>query len=188
VLKRSNPLAETVYANMRRTRFLVTGATYHVVARTNRQEFILEDEHSKTLLLRTIAEAKKKYRFAVTNICIMSNHVHLMITPGNEDSLSRIMQWILGVFAQRFNRSHSLRGHVWYDRFRSTVLSSITHYVNTFLYIAKNPVRAGIVNSPWQYRFNGVVLARDGPFRTIASVPSVLVGLLRLEFPNAVIG
>jgi len=173
---------------MRQARLLVTGATYHVVARANRHEFILEDEHTKTLLLRTIAEAKKKYRFTVTNICIMNNHIHLMITPGHEDSLSRIMQWILGVFAQRFNRSHSLRGHVWYDRFRSTVLSSMTHYVNAFLYIAKNPVRAGIVSSPWQYRFNGVVLARDGPFRTITRVPPILVGLLRLEFPNALPG
>ena len=163
---------------------MVTGAAYHVIARANRHEFILEDEQAKTLLLKTIAQARKKHQFTVTNICIMNNHVHMMITPGRKDSLSRIMQWILSVFAQRFNRLHTLRGHVWYDRFKSKVLLSIRHYVNAFCYIAKNPVRAGIVATPWEYRFNGVVLARDGPYRNLAILPSVLVDLLRLEFPR----
>ncbi len=97
----------------------------------------------------------------------MGNHFHFLIRPGEGENLSRIMQWILSVFAIAFNRIHGYSGHVWYDRFRSRVIESLRQWIATFLYIAENPVRAHIVETPFAYEFNGVSKIRDGDFSVI---------------------
>lgn len=148
---------------MRRRRVLREGASYHVVARANRKEFILESDVVKQLFIHTILRAKRRYKFELITICLMSNHVHMMVRPARDESLSRIMQWILSVFAIRFNLQLGLHGHVWYDRFKSKVIASFRQFVATIAYIAANPVRAGLVERAEDYRFGSCRLARDGP-------------------------
>ena len=152
---------------MRRRRHLIEDAEYHVIARANRQEYILSSPEIKELLIATVRRAKTKFDFTVSNFCIMSNHIHLLIRPGRGESLSSIMQWILSVFALQFNRIFGYIGHVWYDRFKSVAIVSIRQFIATFAYIADNPVRAGLVSSPYDYRYNGVCHIRDGDYRLI---------------------
>ena len=149
---------------MRKRRVLVCGADYHVVARANRQEFILNSDKMKEMMLDTIKLAKKKYQFKLKNFCIMSNHIHLLIRPGSEENLSRIMQWILSVFAVRYNKTYGHHGHVWYDRFKSTVIESFQQFLHAFQYIMENPVRAGIVRKSIDYPCNGISYIRNKKF------------------------
>ena len=149
---------------MRKRRVLVRGAEYHVVARANRQEFILNSDEMKQMMLATIKKAQKKYRFQIKNFCIMGNHIHLLMRPGLEESLSKIMQWILSVFAVRYNRIYGHHGHVWYDRFKSKVISSLRQFLHTFQYIMENPVRAGIVKNCIDYPWNGISYIRNKKF------------------------
>ncbi len=148
---------------MRKPRHCQAGATYHAIARANRSEFILQTDTVKELFLQTMVRAKQHYRFEVISLCIMSNHFHLMIKPGKDESISRVMQWILSVFAIHYNKMFSLHGHVWYDRFKSKVINSLRQFVATFNYIANNPVVAGLADEPAQYRYGPYRLARDGP-------------------------
>ncbi len=141
---------------MRRPRITRPGAEYHVVARANRQEFILDAAENKDLLLQAIREARRKYSFAMRNFCIMGNHVHLMIKPSDGESISRIIQWILAVFAIRFNRRNGITGHVWYDRFKSKIIASFRQLVATFDYIMRNPVVAGLTQRSDTYAYGGV--------------------------------
>jgi len=141
---------------MRKPRMIVQDAYYHACARANRQEMILEDKQFKMMFLDVVDQAKKKYKFKLRNFCIMGNHVHLDIQPMHGVSISRIMQWILSVFALRYNRMHNYKGHVWYDRFKSKVIESVRQLINTFIYISCNPVRAGIVNHPLEFAFSGL--------------------------------
>lgn len=162
---------------MRKPRIIRRGATYHVVARANRQEFIFHRAIIKQLFLETVSDARGKYSFHITNMCIMSNHVHLVIRPEKAASLSRIMQWILGVFAMRYNRELGLKGHVWYDRFKSKVVESLRQFLATFLYVCDNPLRAGLVDEGQEYRYCGRRLMRDGPVGAIDS-PSLTLQML----------
>jgi len=159
---------------------LVPGAEYHVVARANRQEFILNSPEIKQLFLDVVERAKKRYRFTIRNFCIMSNHFHLMIQPQPGENLSRIMQWILSVFAATFNRIFCYSGHVWYDRFKSKVIGSLRQWIATFLYIMENPVKARIVDDPFEFPYCGVSHIRSGNF-SIIDRPSLLT---RLLFPS----
>ncbi len=140
---------------MRKTRKIQAGATYHVIARVNRKELILNSIEIKELFLSVVKQAKKRHRFSMKNFCIMGNHVHLMLQPLADESLSRLMQWILSVFAIRYNRRFKLVGHVWYDRFKSHVLASLRRFLDAFVYIAENPVKAGIVSHVDEYAWSG---------------------------------
>jgi len=143
-------------AIMRQPRYLVQNAEYHVTARANRQEFIFEPREIKLLFIEIIKKAKTKYNFRFRNFDIMDNHVHLILQPLKDESLSKIMQWILSVFAVRFNKKYGYKGHVFYDRFKSKVIESFSQFLATFLYVANNPVRARIVDHPLDHEFNGV--------------------------------
>lgn len=151
-----------LYIYMRQKRFLMNGAEYHVTARINRQEYALQPREIKRLMLLVIGKAKKRYRFSVRNFCIMDTHIHLMIQPRGNENLSRIMQWILSVFAKRYNTLRGIRGHLWYDRFRSKVILSMRQRWQTFLYIAENPVKAGKVSQAVDYEFGGVRFMLNG--------------------------
>lgn len=124
---------------------------------------ILEDEQMKLLFLDVLKRAKKKYNFIFRSFCIMGNHIHLEITPQHEISISKIMQWILSVFAKNYNKIFAYKGHVWYDRFKSKIIETVQQLINTFLYIANNPVRAGIANHPLAFNYSGITFQKNGP-------------------------
>ena len=162
---------------MRKPRKLIPGAEYHVVARANRREFIFNSDQIKDLFLDVVRRAKKKYSFTIRNFCIMTNHIHFLIHPGSGESLSRIMQWILSVFASAFNRVFGYNGHVWYDRFKSVVIGTLRQFITAFEYITANPVKAGIVSDPMNYRHNGIRHIRDGD-HSVVNPPDELSSLL----------
>jgi putative transposase len=159
---------------MRKPRILVQNAQYHVVARANRQEFIFSSEAMKELFLTVTKRAKKKYRFSITNFCIMSNHIHFLITPKHGENLSKIMQWILSVFAILYNKLYGIKGHVWYDRFKSKIIDGLRQFLQTFTYIAENPLQANLCTHPCRYRYNGVFYLRKNDFSLIDTPTAIL--------------
>jgi len=165
---------------MRKPRSLVQGARYHVTARANRRELILNSIGIKKLFMKTIKRAKKKYKFALTTFCIMGNHIHLMIQPLNNESLSIIMQWILATFAINYNNIFNFVGHVWYDRFHSSIIKSFRQYIETFIYIADNPVKAKIVQNAELYQFGGIWYLQKGLYEVLEP-PDIS---LKLIFPR----
>ena len=99
----------------------------------------------KELFLTVLRRAKGKYKFKLTTFCIVGNHIHFMMRPEENESLSRIMQWIPATFAINFN-----------DGFHSTVIESFRQYVKTFEYIADNPIKAELVKASKNYSYGGV--------------------------------
>jgi REP-associated tyrosine transposase len=87
---------------------------------------------------------------------IMDNHIHLLIRPGKDENLSNIMQWILGVFAKHYNKHFNLKGHVWYDRFKSKIIESFEQLLATFRYISNNPVKAKMMTNPEEYQYGAL--------------------------------
>jgi putative transposase len=94
----------------------------------------------------------------------MGNHIHFMIIPAKGESLSRIMQWILGVFALSLNKLLGQIGHIWYDRFKSRIIDGLQQFLHAFKYIADNPVKAEMTKRPHDYSFNGVSFIRQGDY------------------------
>jgi putative transposase len=168
---------------MRKRRVLQEGAVYHVTARINRGEMALLAAEEKALFITVLGQAKKKYRFHVVNFCIMNNHFHLMIKPQETESLSKIMQWILSVFAMRWNRRHHLSGHVWGDRFFSRIISKIKDFLSIFQYIDENPVSAHLVEHTREWEFGGLWHHKKHMFEIVEKPDS----LIQMFFPEHVL-
>ncbi len=149
---------------MRKTRELYPGAKYHVTAKINRGEFALKTVEVKELFLFIVKRAKKKYSFELKSFVLMDNHIHFLIKPGKNESLSKIMQWILGVFAKAFNKYFKLNGHVWSDRFKSVIIDSYEQLIATFRYIFNNPVKAGMIENPEEYIYGSLWFIRHKRF------------------------
>jgi len=122
----------------------------------------LKDSEIKDMFEETLKRAKGRFRFHIRNFCIMGTHVHIMIEPLAGESLSKIMQWILGVFAKKYNKCFKLMGHVWYDRFKSFIISSFRKFLETFIYITENPVKAGIVIRFDEFEHSGATHLKRG--------------------------
>lgn len=140
---------------MRKPRLLVDGAWYHVTVRANRQEMLLDRTEIRDLFLVYLARARKRHRFDVSNFCVMGNHVHVLLRPREGESLSSIMRWLLGCFARAYNRKRGWTGHFWGDRFHSRVINGIRDFAIAFGYIDENPVKAGLVSQPVDWRHSG---------------------------------
>jgi len=74
------------------------------------------------------------------------------------------MQWILSVFAKSYNKFINLKGHVWNDRFKSTVIESFQQLIATFRYIFNNPVKAGMIENPEEYPYGSLWFIRHRQF------------------------
>jgi putative transposase len=159
---------------MRKPRVLLECARYHISARANRGEMIMADWGAKALFLEVVARAKEKYDFRIENFCVMENHFHFILQPGKGVSLSRIMQWILSVFAMAWNRLHGLKGHVWGERFFSKIIETAVQYFQVFRYIDENPVRAQLVERPEDWPFGGPAFRRSGKGTFLDDVPADL--------------
>jgi REP element-mobilizing transposase RayT len=160
---------------MRKPRKLKQGASYHVIARANRSEMIFNSPKIKEMFMEVVRRAKGKYRFEVRNFCIMGNHIHLILKPLQDQNLSAIMQWILSVFAMKFNRLFGYIGHVFYDRFKSKIIKSFHQYLTTFVYIAKNPVRANITECATDFAYNGITFLYKGQLDILERPPNPLL-------------
>ncbi len=156
---------------MRKPRELRGNAIYHVTAKANRKEFIFEPDIIKEMFVEILKAAKKRYKFRIKNFCIMTNHIHLMIKPLNGKDLSKIMQWILSKFAVRFNKFYGYQGHVWYDRFKSKIFETYSHYKAAYEYINNNPVKAGIVMRAEDYFYCGISFMKNKVFEIVDPPP-----------------
>jgi putative transposase len=167
---------------MRKLRILKQDAVYHVTARANRGDMVLFCPAMRQLFLNLLERAKKKYGFVIHNFCIMGNHVHLIIRPGPKGSLSKIMQWVLGLFARAWNKKHGVKGHVWGDRFFSKTVETLFDFLHTFDYVTKNPVKANLVESAAEWEFGGLRHFITGK-RTILDSPLCIEVLYQAYYP-----
>lgn len=84
----------------------------------------------------------------------MTNHVHLLVTPGNQDSLPRVMQAIGREYVQSTNKSYGRTGTMWEGRYKACLVQYDRYLLTCQRYIELNPVRSGIVESPGDYLYS----------------------------------
>ncbi len=89
-----------------------------------------------------------KHRCDLHAYCLMTNHVHLLLTPQHAEACSLLMRDLDRSYVQYFNRRHARSGTLWEGRFRSCLVESTSYVIACHRYIELNPVRAGMVDDP----------------------------------------
>ena len=136
-------------------RKLVPDGCYHVFARGNQRRAVFHDDEDRRWFLERLWRVEKETSTAHVGHCLMGNHIHLIVLPGTA-SLSRLVHRVLGPYAQWFNRRHAQVGHLFQDRFGSTILESEEAILWALRYVHRNPVEAGIVRRAAAWRWSSL--------------------------------
>ena len=136
----------------RARRIICPEIPHHVTQRGNRQQDIFLDDDDRRTYLRLLAWYAPREELSVTGYCLMSNHLHLLVTPRQAESLPRALRSVHTGYAQYVNSKYTWTGHVFASRYYSCALDDM-HFWAALRYVEQNPVRAGMVTRaqdwPW---------------------------------------
>ena len=119
----------------------------HVMVRGNNRETIFFTDEDRRTYLEWLREAARQFGCAVHAFALMTNHVHVLMTPQNEDSLAKTMQTLGRRYEQYFNQLHRRSGTIWEGRYRSSLIDP-DYFLRCQRYIELNPVRSGYESNP----------------------------------------
>jgi putative transposase len=142
----------------RQPRSVLPDGYLHLTSRGNRGQPIYLDSADRRAFLAVLADAAPRGPWRCCAYCLMTNHYHLFV-HGEVSAISRALHRLNGVYAQRFNRRHALKGHLFEDRFHATPIGSDGHLLATVRYLALNPVRAGLCEEPTRWRWSSYAAA-----------------------------
>jgi len=135
-------------------RAFAEGVALHVVQRGNNRNACFADAADRLVYLAMLGDLCGKTGCAIHAYVLMTNHVHLLMTPQSAVAPSRLMQRLGMRYAAYSNRRHDRTGTLWEGRFRAAPVTSDKYVLACHRYIELNPVRAGMVLRPEDYSWS----------------------------------
>ena len=154
-------------------RLVIPGYPHHVTQRGNRcgQTFFEDEDYA--LYESLLAEAARKAESEIWCYCLMPNHVHIIIVPSDEDGLRRTFADAHRRYTGYINARLRVTGHLWQGRFGSVAMDE-EHLAHAVRYVSLNPVRAGLVERPEDWRWSSVSNHLSGQDSELMKVAPVL--------------
>ncbi len=150
----------------RKPRFFVADIPTHVVQRGNNRQAIFFTDNDYRVYLGWVAEAAKRWNCAVHAYVLMTNHVHLLVTPQDREGVSRMMQYLGRRYVPYVNHEYGRTGTLWEGRFKSSLIQARSYLLACYRYIELNPVRDGMVEEPVDYTwssYRGNAIGEEDP-------------------------
>jgi putative transposase len=138
----------------RKPRFYVAGVPCHVVQRGNNRQrcFVTDDDFA--FYMRRLELALQYYQVQLHAFVLMTNHVHLLMTPQDSVGISRVMQSVGRDYVRYFNNTYLRSGTLWEGRHKASIIDSERYLMMCLRYIELNPVRAKMVAGPEDYHWS----------------------------------
>lgn len=133
-------LARTVFANV----------PHHITQRGNRREDVFFTDEDYQTYLDWLQHYSQKHQLDILAYCLVTNHIHLVVVPRNENSLQQVLKPVHMRYAQRINRQNNWKGHLWQGRYFSSPLGDQYRWA-AIRYVERNPVRARMVRKAERY-------------------------------------
>ncbi len=160
------------------------GLISHITQRAaGREPLFLEDGDFLTML-GLLKESAEKFSLSYYALCLMNNHVHLLVMP-REKNLAEAMRSIFSRYAAKFNRRYERRGHLFGGPYRQSVCLDTTYLLAASAYIHLNPVRAGLVEDANAYRWSSSSLYCRKPSGESFIDPQPVLGLVHDNMHSA---
>ncbi len=135
----------------RRERQRVTGLPVHIIQRGNNRQACFYAEADYQFFLHHLRELAQRVECELHAYVLMTNHVHLLLTPHLARGLSLLMKLLGQRYVQYINKTYRRSGSLWDGRFRSSLIRDSRYVLACYRYIEMNPVRANMVKHPIEY-------------------------------------
>lgn len=129
----------------RACRLIIPGIAVHIVQRRVDRSACFREDSDRLVYLSALRDLLAKTQCVLHAYCLMTNHVHLLLTPPAEGACSVLMQDLGRVYVRYFNDRYARSGALWERRFHSCLVDSADYVLNCYRYIERNPVRAAMV-------------------------------------------
>ena len=158
-------------------RFVIPNQPQHVILRGNNRAEIFCADADYNFYLEKLKLACIKHGCTVHAYVLMTNHVHLLITPHLEQSLGRAMQMLGRYYVQYYNYCYQRTGTLWESRYKATLIDSESYLLTCMRYIEMNPVRAAMVLDPIDYPWSSYQCNTLGQPNDLVVLHSEYLGL-----------
>ena len=138
----------------RKPRFYLPDVAAHVIQRGNNRQAVFFRDDDCRAYLAWLHEGAARHGCAIHAYVLMTNHVHLLVTPKARDAVSRMIQDVGRHYVTYVNSQYGRSGTLWEGRHKGSIISSEAYLLACSRYIELNPVRAGIVTVPEDYRWS----------------------------------
>jgi putative transposase len=138
----------------RQPRYFIPNIPQHVIQRGVDRQAVFFSAQDYELYIETLRASASHYDCSIHAFVLMTNHTHLLITPGTERSLPLLMQAMGRGYVQKLNRRYNRTGTLWQGRYKACLIQDDPYLLTCYRYIELNPVRAGIVRLPGDYRYS----------------------------------
>ncbi|KZX01582.1 transposase [Pseudoalteromonas luteoviolacea] len=126
----------------------------HVVQRGNNRQVTFVENIDYAVYLDKLKQYAHEYDVQVHAYVLMTNHVHLLLTPTTANGVSKLMQSLGRYYVGYFNRAYQRTGTLWEGRYKSTLVETDNYFLLVSRYIELNPVRANMVSHPADYTWS----------------------------------
>ena len=138
----------------RRARIRFAGIPQHVIQRGNNRAACFFADEDYQSYLDSLQQGAERYGCDIHAYVLMTNHVHLLATPADEESLAGMMRYLGSRYVQYVNYTYKRSGTLWEGRYKSSLIDSERYLLTCYRYIELNPVRAGMVKGAGDYKWS----------------------------------
>jgi putative transposase len=146
--------------------------------RGNNRQPIFFDDGDYRAYLAWLLEAATRFGCDVHAYVLMTNHVHLLLTPRETESVSRALQYIGRRYVPYINKAYGRTGTLWEGRFKASLVQDQGYVMACYRYIEMNPVRAGMAASPSDYPWSSYWMQTTTAQRSLVKPPWLGLGRL----------
>ena len=138
----------------RPNRLNIAGLPQHVTQRGNNRQDCFIDTLDYDQYLALLGNACRKHSCEIHAFVLMTNHVHILMTPNTPDGASLVFRDLGRDYVRQFNKRHKRTGTLWEGRFKSSLVEEDNYLLACYRYIELNPVRARMVEDPSEYQWS----------------------------------
>lgn len=161
----------------RRARVTVANVPHHIIQRGNNRSACFYADEDYHQYLEWLGQYAAEKECEVHTYVLMTNHVHLLVTPKHETELAELMKCLGQRYVQYINRKYKRSRTLWEGRFKSCITDGAKYVLACYRYIELNPVRAGMVNHPGEYSWSSYGLNAQGESNDLVTPHEIYLAL-----------
>ncbi|MBL6945721.1 MAG: transposase [Rhodospirillales bacterium] len=135
----------------RLARLHLSGVPQHIIQRGNNRQAVFFCDEDRAVYLDKLREYAEKYDVSVHAFVLLTNHVHVLLTPATVEGASRVMQSLGRYYVRYINQTYGRSGTLWEGRYKSSLVDEEGYFLAVSRYVELNPVRARMVGRPGDY-------------------------------------